>query len=422
MRATTEENTPQHGHHEETRTTTTIEDQLLEILTRLTPDADDPDVIAWSRIRRELPEAAGYWAAVSASVALAGAGEVVALKDRRQDLPPATRPARYPECRTPTDEGRLMTSSTVEPDEIRPADLGHSPIGRSDRPRLDRRGIPPRRFRQARSRSRSYRRPQQHQQGAFLMTTRSVPNSDIAHVAPRLIVDTPAGPAPADLVAAAGHLEAELAKTTGFIHTSAGVTAAASAASLIVPSGSTLRTPLGHTWVFDCGCVDCLGKARAVTFRPFTTTPPAPTRVWLSVASSVPASPPPTDRTSAMGKLRLRDITPEEKQRFAICAHEAGHAITARCSATPCGTVPLTPDDPKIVGRCTLDAAQSKAINSARIAYARPYAEAYWRHGGPPTSSMLRRVLTASGREDEKVVRGFGDTRPEDFPRLISSC
>ncbi|NKR69759.1 hypothetical protein GS536_17220 [Rhodococcus hoagii] len=123
-----------------------------------------------------------------------------------------------------------------------------------------------------------------------------------------------------------------------------------------------------------------------------------------------------------MGTLRLRDITPEEKQRFAICAHEAGHAVTATVFGDTVGTVELTPRDPKIVGQCTLGAEQFAGINTARIAFAGPYAEAYWRHGGPPTSSTLRRVLTASGREDERVVRASGDPRPEDVPHLIASC
>lgn len=74
-------------------------------------------------------------------------------------------------------------------------------------------------------------------------------------IASRLIADAPAGPTPSDLVTAVGHLEAELAKTntTGFIHASAGVAAAASAANLIILTGSTFKTPLGHTWVFGGG-------------------------------------------------------------------------------------------------------------------------------------------------------------------------
>lgn len=123
-----------------------------------------------------------------------------------------------------------------------------------------------------------------------------------------------------------------------------------------------------------------------------------------------------------MGKLQFRDITPEEKQRFAICAHEAGHAIAATIFGDTVGTVELTPNHPTNLGQCTLAAEQFPGVNSARIAYAGPYSEAYWRHGGPPTSGTLRRVLTASGREDDKIVRESGDERPADVPRLISNC
>lgn len=40
----------------------------------------------------------------------------------------------------------------------------------------------------------------------------------------------------------------------------------------------------------------------------------------------------------------------------------------------------------------------------------------------PPPSAALRRVLMAGGRQDDKVVRESGDSRPEDVPRLISNC
>lgn len=89
--------------------------------------------------------------------------------------------------------------------------------------------------------------------------------------AARLIADAPPGPTPGTIVAAVGQLEAELAKTNtvGFIHASAGVVAAATAANLIVRSGSTLKTPLGHLWVFGGGYVDGLGKALVATSPTF---------------------------------------------------------------------------------------------------------------------------------------------------------
>lgn len=70
-----------------------------------------------------------------------------------------------------------------------------------------------------------------------------------------------------DIVAAVGHLEAELAKTNtvGLIHASAAVAAAVAQANLIVTSGGAARTPLGHLWVFSGGYVEGLGKALVAT-------------------------------------------------------------------------------------------------------------------------------------------------------------
>ncbi|AWN04216.1 hypothetical protein FDJ57_gp15 [Gordonia phage Sour] len=86
-------------------------------------------------------------------------------------------------------------------------------------------------------------------------------------IATRLIADAPAGPPADDIVGAVGHLEAQLAKTNtlGLIHASAAVAADAQRHNLIVRTGGSLRTPLGHTWVFGGGYVDGLGKAMIAT-------------------------------------------------------------------------------------------------------------------------------------------------------------
>lgn len=70
-----------------------------------------------------------------------------------------------------------------------------------------------------------------------------------------------------DLVAAVSALESELAKTStvGVIHASAHFAAIAAANQLLVRSGSTLRTPLGHLWVFGGGYVDNLGETLVAT-------------------------------------------------------------------------------------------------------------------------------------------------------------
>lgn len=70
-----------------------------------------------------------------------------------------------------------------------------------------------------------------------------------------------------DLVGAVSKLEAALAETgtTGVIHASAGLAAVAANQQLLVRSGSTLKTPLGHLWVFGGGYVDNLGATLVAT-------------------------------------------------------------------------------------------------------------------------------------------------------------
>lgn len=121
-------------------------------------------------------------------------------------------------------------------------------------------------------------------------------------------------------------------------------------------------------------------------------------------------------------KLTLRDITPEEREQFAIATHEAGHAITATVLGDTVGSVTLTPEHPTIAGSCALSTERFAGINHAAIAFAGPYAESYWRHGGPPTSAVLRRVLANGGREDDKVIVASGEPRPPEVPRLVASC
>lgn len=88
--------------------------------------------------------------------------------------------------------------------------------------------------------------------------------------AARLLADTTPDSV-ADIVEAVGKLEGLLAKTTtlGFIHASAELAAAAAQAQLVVRSGVSLKTPMGHTWVFGGGYVDSLDQALVATSQPY---------------------------------------------------------------------------------------------------------------------------------------------------------
>ena len=87
------------------------------------------------------------------------------------------------------------------------------------------------------------------------------------HFGTRIIADAGTAAATTDLVSAVGELELELA-TAGFvgvIHASARFAAVAARFNLIVRSGATLRTPMGHAWAFGAGYEDPLGKNLVAT-------------------------------------------------------------------------------------------------------------------------------------------------------------
>lgn len=71
----------------------------------------------------------------------------------------------------------------------------------------------------------------------------------------RVMADLGAAVAATDLVDAIGQIELAFAKTNtlGVIHADASWAAVAAQAQLVVRSGATLKTPLGHTWSFGGG-------------------------------------------------------------------------------------------------------------------------------------------------------------------------
>jgi hypothetical protein len=86
-------------------------------------------------------------------------------------------------------------------------------------------------------------------------------------LAVRALADAGAPTAVADITAAVSKLEELLAdtNTVGQIHAAAGWAAYAAQAQLIFRSGSTLKTPLGHTWVFGGGYKAGLGAKLVAT-------------------------------------------------------------------------------------------------------------------------------------------------------------
>jgi hypothetical protein len=86
----------------------------------------------------------------------------------------------------------------------------------------------------------------------------------------RLLADAPAPVTAGEIVAAVGELEAALAKTNtlGVIHASAALAAPAVSFNVARPSGTALKSPMGHTWVFGGGYVDGLGDTLVATSAP----------------------------------------------------------------------------------------------------------------------------------------------------------
>lgn len=87
----------------------------------------------------------------------------------------------------------------------------------------------------------------------------------------RLLADVGTPEAAADIIAAVGYLEGELAKAgvIGLIHASADLAAYAARFNLITRAGGVLKTPLGHTWVFGGGYVEGLGDTLVATSPTF---------------------------------------------------------------------------------------------------------------------------------------------------------
>ncbi len=113
--------------------------------------------------------------------------------------------------------------------------------------------------------------------------------------AARVLLDAPAVPTVSGLVAAVGALEDAFAETNtlGFIHARPGWASVAAQALLLRGSGSVLKTPMGHTWVFGGGYVAGLGNKLVTT---------SPTLGWRGEVATRTAVKPEANRFTAVAE------------------------------------------------------------------------------------------------------------------------
>ncbi|QTI66869.1 hypothetical protein [Gordonia polyisoprenivorans] len=111
--------------------------------------------------------------------------------------------------------------------------------------------------------------------------------------------------------------------------------------------------------------------------------------------------------------------TKARRDRFATAIHEAAHAVIATIYGGEISSAVLTPDDPDSGGRVTYKTTFTDQ-RRADICFAGPYAEAFARHGGPPTSRGLRLQLDRHAF-DARAIRESGDHSGQ-VPRLVANC
>lgn len=109
----------------------------------------------------------------------------------------------------------------------------------------------------------------------------------------------------------------------------------------------------------------------------------------------------------------------EQLDRFATAIHEAAHAVIATIYGGTISSAVLTADDPDSGGRVTYKTTFTDQ-RRADICFAGPYAEAFARHGGPPTSRGLRLQLDRH-TFDARAMRESGD-HSGAVPRLVANC
>lgn len=113
-------------------------------------------------------------------------------------------------------------------------------------------------------------------------------------------------------------------------------------------------------------------------------------------------------RTRTTTKLALSDLSDTDRERIAVCFHEAGHAAAAVLLGGRISMAVVGPDRDRSVG--STHHARVPAGAMPQITYAGPWAQARWLAGRRPTQADLFRVLEGHGCHDFRFLQADGGT------------
>ncbi|NLU63337.1 hypothetical protein HCA61_13810 [Rhodococcus sp. HNM0563] len=112
-------------------------------------------------------------------------------------------------------------------------------------------------------------------------------------------------------------------------------------------------------------------------------------------------------------------MTPTAREEMLTALHESGHCVVATIFGATIDRAVVTPDDPERAG-LTEYSTRVTSQRRADILFGGVYAEAFARHGGPPTPRGLRMVM-ARNTHDARAIREAGD-HSGAVPRLVATC
>ena len=125
-------------------------------------------------------------------------------------------------------------------------------------------------------------------------------------------------------------------------------------------------------------------------------------------------------------KLRMADLTADERERISVAVHESGHAIA--CVLLGGRVIHAvvggrgTRDWP-VLGQTQHDPMPTEDLNS-QVAYAGPYCQARWLAGRRPTQREMFNILDRHGRCDQSEWEGTsgGTTAARQIVPLMERC